>query len=143
MWHLERHWPGQGSFSQVLIFKRTLLPHLLWKAWDGRAAGILLSAKAGKKIDDCSPGECTLVLYLHAKSGGDICDILVSSNRLIARAPRGCKIVALGDWNLDPTAARDNLGQVHWSVEVYLAENLNALLAWLQSKKVRISMPTI
>jgi hypothetical protein len=56
--------------------------------------------EAGNEI---KPASCILAIGLRAKSGGDLCDSLASINIILAKAPKGVRCVALGDWNFDPT----------------------------------------
>jgi hypothetical protein len=71
MWHVERHWAGQGGFAQILLIKGYFQQQVAWTSWEDRAAGILLAIGTRTDDEEMKPGNYILAIGLHAKSGGD------------------------------------------------------------------------
>jgi hypothetical protein len=55
VWHVEKHWAGQGGFAHILIIKHEFKQQVIWTSWEERAVGILLSlGTRGRQRDQAS-----------------------------------------------------------------------------------------
>jgi hypothetical protein len=77
VWNLRRHWAGLGAFTQMLIVRKHLQPHVCWVHWVGRSVGILMSPRPLIRKCEIQAEFCTLLIGTHCKYGGDITHIVL------------------------------------------------------------------
>ena len=135
-----RHWPGEGSFAMAWIVNKNMTNFLKRITWSGRAGGIWLQSQ-----DPRQHGALNMqILGIHGGHAEALGSSLYDGSLAWPGPPRGCRRLAVGDWNVDqlPVCADDPLADSHDRSLRHLVERIQ-LHSWADAQKLQIALPDI
>ena len=102
---VHRHWPGIGCSSMQFTIRRRFRHLARNVTWKGRCGALHLfnrNTGSGKNFN-------LYIIGVHNSHGEEQIDTLSDISHLLRHRPWGCKVLLVGDWNVDqlPTLAND------------------------------------